>query len=97
MAESAMYDFVINDEDEVMLLLYAGQTEPGNARIVIDIDNKRAEFFRNPDECIVLEDIPEDVFDSMFENDKLLVCEISDTEKEEDSQIVYAYEADIED
>ena len=28
---------------------------------------------------------------------KLLVCEISNTEKDEDSKIVYAYEADIED
>ena len=39
MAQNAMYDFVVNDEDEVMLLLYAGNTEPQNARFVIDLDN----------------------------------------------------------
>ena len=97
MADNAMFDFVVNDEDEVMLLLYAGETEPQNARIVINMDEGRAELYRNPTECVVLEDIPADIFDSILENDKLLVCEISDTEKEEDSEIVYAYEADIED
>lgn len=97
MADVGMYDFVVNDEDEVMLLLYAGNTEPKNAKIVLKENQNQADFFRNPDECIVLDDIPGDIFDSLLENDTLLVCEISNTEKDEDSKIVYAYEADIED
>lgn len=97
MADMSMYDFVVNDEDEVMLLLYAGETEPKNARIVLKEDENKAEFFRNPNECIVLEEVPADIFDSLTENDKLLVCEIDNTEKDEDSRIVFAYEADIED
>lgn len=97
MADMSMYDFVVNDEDEVMLLLYAGETEPKNARIVLKEDENKAEFFRNPNECIVLEEVPSDIFDSLTENDKLLVCEIDNTEKDEDSRIVFAYEADIED
>ena len=97
MAESAMYDFVVNDEDEVMLLLYASNTEPQNARFVLNVEDNKAELYRNENECIVLESIPDDIFDSLADADKLLVCEISDTEKEEDSEIVFAYEADIED
>ena len=97
MTESAMYDFVVNDEDEVMLLLYASNTEPQNARFVLNVEDNKAELYRNENECIVLENIPDDIFDSLADADKLLVCEISDTEKEEDSEIVFAYEADIED
>ncbi len=97
MAENAMYDFVINEEDEVMLLLYAGKTEPDQARFIIDAANNKAELYRNEYECVVLENIPDDIFDSLADADKLLICEISDTEKEEDSEIVFAYEADIED
>ena len=97
MTESAMYDFVVNDEDEVMLLLYASNTEPQNARFVLNVEDNKAELYRNENECIVLESIPDDIFDSLADADKLLVCEISDTEKEEDSEIVFAYEADIED
>lgn len=97
MAENAMYDFVVNDEDEVMLLLYAGKSEPENAKIVLNVATNKAELYRNSQECVVLENVPDDIFDSLAEADKLLVCEISDTEKEEDSEIVFAYEADIED
>lgn len=92
------YDFVVNDEDEVMLLLYAGETVPATeTRIVLDAENHSAELFRNEDESIVLEAIPDEIFDSLIDADKLLVCELSNTENEDDSRIVYAYEADIED
>ena len=45
----------------------------------------------------MLSDIPEDVFDSLDDADKLMVCELSAEENEEDTQIVYAYEAEISD
>lgn len=97
MVKNATYDFVVNDEDEVMLLLYAGESQPANARIILNVENNSAELLRNENESIVLESIPDDIFDSLADADKLLVCEITDTEKDEDSEIVYAYEAEIED
>lgn len=96
--DNITYDFVVNDEDEVMLLLYAGELAPATeTRIVLDAENHSAELFRNDDESIVLEAIPDEIFDSLIDADKLLVCELSKTENEDDSRIVYAYEADIED
>lgn len=97
MNKNATYDFVVNDEDEVMLLLYASETAPANARFILNTENNSAELLRNADENIVLEEIPDDIFDSLADADKLLVCELSDTEKDEDSKIIYAYEAEIED
>lgn len=89
------YDFVTNDEDEVMLLLYAGEDEPKNPTIEIDADNRSAILYRNEDDAISLEVIPDDVFDSLLDADSLLVCELSREENEDDTKIVYAYEADI--
>lgn len=95
------YDFIINDEDEVMLLLYAEDSEPKNATIEIDVENMSAILHRNDEDSIMLESIPEDVLDSLQDADTLLVCELShnqsesDNEDDDETQIVYAYEADI--
>lgn len=90
------YDFVTNDEDEVMLLLYAREGEPKNAAIAISPENRSAVLRRNENENFILEDIPSDVLDSLQDADSLLICELSREENEADTQIVNAYEADIE-
>jgi len=97
MERNLTYDFVVNDEDEVMLLLYAGDTPPDHAKIILNVAKNSAELQRNDQESIVLDAVPDDIFDSLADADKLLVCEITDTERDEDSEIVYAYEADIQD
>lgn len=91
------FDFLINDEDEVMLLLYQREGEPKDSHIELDNDNKTALLFRNDEDNIVLKDISPDVFDSLQDADKLLVCELSREENDEESEIVYAYEAEISD
>ena len=89
------YDFITNEEDEVMLLLHAQKTEPKDARIEIDINEKSAVLIRNETDEILLTDIPENIIDSLQDADSLLVCELKIGEKDEDSEIVYAYEADL--
>lgn len=91
------YDFLINDEDEVMLLLYARETPPQDPVFEVDTDNKSAILVRNPDDSVSLSEIPAEIIDALQDTDKLLVCELSLTEKEKDTQIVYAYEVDVTD
>lgn len=95
--ELQTFDFLINDEDEVMLLLYQQEGEPKNPRIELNPEEKSAVLNRTENEELMLSDIPEDVFDSLDDADKLMVCELSAEENEEDTQIVYAYEAEISD
>ena len=95
--ELQTFDFLINDEDEVMLLLYEQEGEPKDSRIELNPEEKSAILYRNPDTSIMLDDIPDDVFDSLAEADKLMVCELSAAANEDDTEIVYAYEADIDD
>lgn len=91
------FDFMINEEDEVMLLLYQRESSPHQARIEVDIENKSALLFRNEEDVIELNGIDNNVLDSLQDADKLLVCELSREEDEDgDNQIQYAYEADIE-
>lgn len=91
------YDFMINDEDEVMLLLYARETEPKDSIIEIINDTHSAILYRNKDDSVTLTDIPDEVIDSLEDTDKLLVCELSSEEDEKDTKIIYAYEAEITD
>ncbi len=95
--EFETYDFLINDEDEAMLLLYVREGEPQNASIEVDQEARSAVLHRRPGDDIFLDGIPEDVLDSLADADKLLVCELSIEEDEKDTQIVYAYEAEITD
>lgn len=91
------FDFIINEDDEVMLLLYARETPPKNPCITIDFEDKSARLQRNSSDGIQLKEIPDEILDSLQETDKLLVCELNTTNDEKDTQIVYAYEAEIND
>jgi hypothetical protein len=91
------YDFLINEEDETMLLLYVREGAPENPSIAIDTENKSAILTRNNDDTISLDAIPDDVLDSLQDADKLLVCELSIEDSDEQTKIVYAYEAEITD
>ena len=44
--EFNFFDFVVNEEDEAMLLLYARDDEPQAPRIELDIDNRAAVLYR---------------------------------------------------
>ena len=47
--EFETYDFLINDEDETMLLLYVREGEPQNATITLNPDEKSAVLHRRDD------------------------------------------------
>ncbi len=89
------YDFLLNDDEEAMLLLYARENAPEKPNITINTETASAVLQRNQDDVLELEDIPEDVLEVLQDSDTLLVCELSREENEEDTQIIYAYEAEI--
>ena len=97
MDEFETFDFIVNDEDEVMLLLYEREGEPKDSQIILNPDDGLAVLLRSPEEEIMLSGISDDIFDSLADADKLLVCELSRTENEDETEIVNAYEADIAD
>ena len=91
------FDFVVNVEDDDMLLMYVRESEPKKPFVLLHPDDGAAILHRNDDDEIFLSDIGADIFDSLADADKLLVCELSRTDNEDETEIVRAYEADIED
>lgn len=89
------YDFIVNDDDEVMLLIYAQTGTPSNPHLEIDIQNKRAVLYRTADYALSIDDIPDEISELFYDLDKILVCELSAEQNDDDTQITDAYEATI--
>lgn len=89
------FDFIITDENEVLLLLYARDTAPQNPTAKLNYDEHTVILSRNSDDVITLENVEDEIFDDLQEEHTLLVCEIEPTENEDENEIVYTYEADI--
>lgn len=95
MTDFNTFDFMITDENEVMLLLYARDTAPQNPKAKLNYEEHSIILTRNGEDVVTLENIENEVFDDLQDENTLLVCEIEPTENEDESEIVYTYEADI--
>ena len=91
------FDFIVNDEDQVLLLLYEREGEPNHPTFSVSPEEGTAVLYRNDEDIIELSDIGSDIFDSLADADKLMVCELTRTEDEDDAEISNAYEAEIVD
>lgn len=91
---NSAYDFVINDDNEVLLLLYASQSEPSEAHFRLKSENRSVELSRNAKEVLVLDNVPENILELLSAAKKLLVCELKDAPKDEDVEVAYVYEAE---
>jgi len=98
MPDLNIFDFMITDLGEVMLILYAKDTPPHeNPGVILDPENHIIEFFRTDTEAMTLEEVSDDVFKNLENEESLLVCEINpnDSDNPEEAEIVYAYNAEI--
>lgn len=89
------YDFMINSDNEVMLLLYAQQLPPQDPLLEIDEETFSATLYRDNQTTLPLCDVPEEVITALQEMDNILICELNKTKNAEDTKIVHTYEAKI--
>ena len=92
------FDFMITDEGDVMLVMFARDIEPHeNPAVILYPEDHVIEFYRSDTEAMTLEEVDDDVFKNLENEPTLLVCEINpdDSENPEEAEIVYAYEAEI--
>ena len=89
------YDFLISDENEVMLLLYARDIAPEEPVVRLNPEQKTIELYRRRDDAFTLENIEDQIFTLLQNEEKLLVCEIYPTANPDETEIVYTYEATI--
>ena len=98
MADLDTFDFIITDQGDVMLIIYARETEPHLRPVVrLNPTEHLIEFYRTDTEAMTLENVSDDVFKNLKDKDSLLVCEINPDSNgnPEEAEIVYAYEAEF--
>lgn len=89
------FDFVINDEGEVMLLLYEREDEPKDSKVIVNYNESSISLYRNEDDQIELMEIEEDIMQALKKQAEILVCELSIEDVEDDTTIVHSYSAEI--
>ena len=89
------YEFIINEDDEIMLLLYSQNGSPEEPTLEISPDDNKAVLYRSKNNGIVIEDIPDDILEALFDIDNILICELSIENNDDDTKITNAYEAKI--
>lgn len=87
------FDFLISDEDEVLLILTAQPSEPENPAARLHRDTKTVDLFRHPGNAFSLTNVDDEVFALLENETSILVCEVSSTDSPDEAEIVYAYEA----
>ena len=55
------YEFIINDDDEIMLLLYSQEGSPDKPVLDVMLEENKAVLYRSKDKGIIIEDISDDV------------------------------------
>lgn len=91
-----IFDFMVSEDGEVMLMLYARQTPPSeNPTVKFNQYEQTVELTRNPDVILNLENIEENILQNLQNAENLLVCELNPNSTDDESEIVYAYEAKI--
>lgn len=95
MANNDTYDFLISEENEVMLILSSRNSAPENPAVRLDAENHLIELYRNTEDAVTLQYVDSDVFTNLAEDESLLVCEIQPTDDPDETEIVYVYHAVI--
>lgn len=93
MINNNTYDFIISDENEIMLILHSRDNAPENPIVYLDTKEHTVELYRNDNDAVTLEHVDNEVFTILAEKNSLLICEIQPTENPEDSEITYTYKA----
>ena len=95
MAEFDGFEFIVTEEEDIMLIIYTRKGNPENPAIEIDEQTKSATLHRNPNDIVALENIDPSAFEILREESALLIAEVAPTENPEENEIKQAYEAVI--
>ena len=90
-----VFDFVISDKKDVLLVIHSKETPPEEPAVVLVPELSHVEFFRDGDTHLTLESVSSDVFDALKDKTEVMVCEVEPTENPDETEIVYNYYAVI--
>ena len=95
MAEFDGFEFIVTEEEDVMLMIYARKGNPENPMIEINEPNKSVILHRNPNDVVLLENIEPNTLNILREETALLIAEVAPTENPSENELKQVYEAAI--
>lgn len=95
MENQGEYEFVVTDQDQVLLVIHAYQNDPVDPYIVPVEKSQKMAFQRDATHVLQINDINPRIFELIESEKELLVCEIIPTDNPEENKVVYTYFAEI--
>ena len=94
------YEIIENENNEIMILIYAGPTEPTNSTYTINEYAKHIILKRNSKDTLYIEQLSDEHMQKIKKLNTIYVCELKYNEnlkEDEETDIAYAYAAIRED
>lgn len=95
MADFDGFEFIVTEENDVMLIIYARSSNPQNPTIELNAGAKKVVIYRNPDDAVTLEEVEDNVLQILSEEDALLIAEVIPTENPLEHEVKQVYNAKI--
>ena len=95
MADFDGFEFIVTEENDVMLVIYARSGNPENPTIKINELAKQVILQRNPSDIVTLEYVSDNVLEILNEDDVLLITEVVPTNNPLEQEVKQVYNAII--
>ena len=95
MPEINTFQFLVTEDNEVALLLYAREGRADRPLVRLFRNEQKVEIFRNADDELTLEQVDDNIFVCLNGKNQLLICEVLPAENEDELEIIDSYHAEI--
>ena len=95
MADFDGFEFIITEEDDVMLIIYARSSDPENPQVELNKEQKRIILRRNSTDSVTLENVEDKILNNLSEEKALLITEVVPTENPLEHEVKQVYNAVI--
>ena len=95
MADFDGFEFIITEEDDIMLIIYARSTNPENPEVELNKEQKRVILRRNSTDVVTLEGVEDKIMENLSEEKALLIAEVVPTDNPLEHEVKQVYNAVI--
>ena len=93
MADFDGFEFIITEEDDVMLIIYARSSDPENPEVELNKEQKRVILRRNSTDIVTLENVEDKILNNLSEEKALLIAEVVPTDNPLEHEVKQVYNA----
>jgi hypothetical protein len=95
MPDMNMFQFLVSDENEVVLLLYAREGHADRPLARLFRNEQKIEIYRSGDDELTLEQVDDNIFVLLNGKHNFMVCEVLPAENEGEVEIIDSYFIEI--